>query len=571
MAKSEPSGRLSPEAEDIITLGELLKRPRNEEQHRIVDGIVASSLTVREKIQEIQNLDAGGKQVTNEEGDEVRRTSPLRYRLPALADIIKRPYSRTPYLSFLFGDYLRIRNFGKFAGVFEQVYFPPNVRLTRTVLLILNRDLRQWAAEFAAIISEGLEDSWHYLRKIEYNVLVVMKQLCEKISSVNFNLFDCRDPYIINKLRSLETLFLVFHYREDYQQMLQLALQQIGNNDPRVGDKYEAAIDLMHKILHFDGSNPSLYNIILGLNMFKYRRYLNMIDLLCTDLGELINTKDFACPPEVKERIRAIVADGMLRLQELRSQLEETNKIKTFLSLDESGEVSFTPLQSLYEQQQIGVNGYSFAADSEDMVCFAPRLFDILDRTFAPLLNGQIDIDDVGSVTLFPHDFFQLEFLRLRRITGRVWDGGEEKFPLSRFLDLQHSAKGIQNLEAEILRQVNEGIEVLLGMAKKVETVLNTRKNGRGKPPGPLDPMILQGKKFSIPHEKRSIVSGGILHGKRVVEAMQYCVGVCYTIAVFCHYLPVYTPLEEEPRQTKELKSQLELLNRLSGRKPSSG
>ena len=165
-----------------------------------------------------------------------QRTRPLRYRLPALADLIKRPYSRTTYLSFLFGDYLRIRNFGKFAGVFEQVYFPPNVRLTRTVLPILNRDFRQ---------SEGLEDSWHYLRKIEYNVLVVMKQLCEKISSVNFNLFDYRDPYIINKLRSLETLFLVFYYREDYQQMLRLALQQIGNNDPRVGDKYEAAIDVL--------------------------------------------------------------------------------------------------------------------------------------------------------------------------------------------------------------------------------------------------------------------------------------------------------------------------------------
>ena len=57
MGKSPSTGRLSSEAEDIITLGQLLKRSRNEERRRSVDGNVASSLTVREKIQEIQNPD----------------------------------------------------------------------------------------------------------------------------------------------------------------------------------------------------------------------------------------------------------------------------------------------------------------------------------------------------------------------------------------------------------------------------------------------------------------------------------------------------------------------------------
>lgn len=571
MAKSASSGRLGPEAEDIIALGRLLKRPRDEAHRRAVDGIVAGGLTIREKIQEIQKLDVGKAEEPEKQQEEPHRTRALRYRLPALADIIKKPYSRTSYLSFLFGDYLRVLNFGRLTGVFEQVYFLPDVRLRQTVLLFLNRDLKQWAEELAAILTEGLEDSWHYLRKLEYNILVVMKQLCEKISSVSFNLFDYRDPYIGNKLRSLETLFLVFCYRDDYRQMLQQALQQIGKNDPRIGDRYEAAVALIHKILDFDGSKPSLYNIILGLNMLKYRRYITIHDLLCTDLGELINTKDFACPPEVKERIRALVADGQNRLAELRKQQEKTNQLKAFLTLDDSGQVSFESLQILYEQQQIGVPGYLFAADMEDIVHFAPRLFDIVDRTFTPLFNGQIDIEGVGAATLFTHDFFQLEFLRIRRISGRVWDDGEGKIPLSRFLDLQHTAKGIKNLEAEILRQVNEGIEILLEIANKVETVLINRKKSGDRRVGPVDPMILQGKKFAIPHEKHRLISGGILRGKAVIEAMQYFVGVCYTIAVFCHYLPVYTPLKEEPHLARELKSQLEVLNRLAGPQSSSG
>jgi hypothetical protein len=55
MAKSRSSGRLSQEAEDIITLGQLLQRRRDEDQRHAVDGVVASGLTVREKIQEIRS------------------------------------------------------------------------------------------------------------------------------------------------------------------------------------------------------------------------------------------------------------------------------------------------------------------------------------------------------------------------------------------------------------------------------------------------------------------------------------------------------------------------------------
>jgi hypothetical protein len=333
----------------------------------------------------------------------------------------------------------------------------------------------------------------------------------------------------------------------------------------------QPVLEAFHKILEFNGSTPSLYNILLGLNMAKYRRYLSMGDLLCTDLGALINTTDFACPPEVKERIRALIADGRRRLEELRKQQENTMRIKAFLSLDESAAVSFEPLRRLYEQQHTSVPGYVLAADAADAALCAPRLFDILDRTYTPLLNGQIDIEEIGAVSLFTHDFFQLEFSRIRRITARVWDSGDVKVPLSRLVDLQHSAKGIKDVEIEILRQVNEGIEVLLEMANKIETVLKTRRKSQGRQSGPLDPMILHGKKFSIPHEKRRIVSTGILRDKTVAQALREFVGLCLTIAVYWHYPPIHTPLEEEPRQSKELKSQLELLDRLAGPQKPSG
>jgi hypothetical protein len=565
MAKSASSGRLSPEAEDIITLGQLLKQQRDQERRRAVDAIAASGLSVREKIHEIQKLDAEGRQEIDGETEGSQRTRPLRYRVPALIAILKKPYARIPYFSYLFGDYRRILSFGKVTQVFTPVWFLPDVRMSQAVPLLLSRDMRQWAAELLNIVAMGLEDSWHYLRKIEYNLLVVMKQLCEKILSINFNLFDYKDPYLLNKLRSLEALFLVFHYREYYQKLLQSSLQQIVKNDPRVGAKYETAVDRIHKILHNDGSTPSLYNIILGLNMRKYRRYLTMQDLLCTDLGELINMKDFACPPDVKGKVRALIADGRRRLAELRSHQEKTKKLRTFLTLNESGEVSFDPLRFFYDQANSVGEEPAFSADSEDILRFVPRFFDTLDRTFAPLLNGQTDLEEIRAITLFTHDFFQLEFLRIRRIAGRVWDYGEDKLPRTRFLDLQHSTKGSQSIDAEILKQVNGGLEVIFEMAKKVETILNTRRKSEGRPAEPLDPMILHGKSFSIPHGKRRIRSTSVLNGKTVDEALTYFVSICFTIAVFYHYPPVYNPLERELQNSKELRSELEILSRLAG------
>ena len=77
--------------------------------------------------------------------------------------------------------------------------------------------------------------------------------------------------------------------------------------------------------------------------------------------------------------------------------------------------------------------------------------------------------------------------------------------------------------------------------------------------------MILHGKSFTIPYRKRRILSTGVLNGKTVVEALTYFVSICFTIAVFYHYPAVYDPLEREPQNSKELRAELEVLNRLGG------
>jgi hypothetical protein len=507
-----------------------------------------------------------GQQTQDREQEESRRTGPLRYRLPVLKDVLKKPFTRASYLSYLFGDYRRILDFGTLTRVFLRVPFPPDVRLSPNVPLSLTGLAKPWAVELSGTLELALEDSWRYLRKIEYNLLVVLKQFCDKFASINFNLFNYRDRNLINKLRSLETLFLFFHCQPRCRELLLFSLKQVTGKDMRLNGRYEQAVDLMDKLLQGDCSTPSLYNFLLGLNMLAYRRFFRLPDLVYGDLGELVNTREFACTLDVKKKIGESIIEGRRRLSMLQEQQQRTKKLKALLSLNESGQVDFEPLRSFYERTDDLEERQAFAADSDNIMRVAPRLFDAFDRTFYPLLNGHVHVEDVGNVTLFTQDFFQLDFLRIRQVAERVEAlvSSHDEFPRNRFLELQRSVKGILSVEADILKLINEGLDIICEMGKKVETVLVSRRENTGRISRPLDPLILRGKDFSLSHENKRISSRSVLNGKSVADALSYAVSICLTIAVFLHYPPVYELLEGEEQTDRELRSELETLSRLA-------
>jgi hypothetical protein len=561
------SGKMGQESEAYITLGRLLGKEREDSAREAIDQIVGSSLSMQEKIQAIQELDAKSAKKPEEEIKESQRTIPLKYRLPVLFDILKKPFTKVSYFSYLFGNYRKILAFGKVTRIFDSSIFPPDVKLNPEVPLFLTNSLKPWATDLSKILEIVLEDSWHYLQKIEYNLLVALKQLCDKIASINYSLFNYRDRNLLNKLKSLEILFLVLHYHPHYYDLLLYSLKQVTTKEMRLRDKYEDIINLMNNLLQSDRSVPSLYNIVVGLNMLKYRRFLTLHDLVYKDLGELINNREFACTPDAKKKISESIIEGRRRLSMLRETRQRTKKLKASLCFDPSGEVSFDQLQHFYDQSDSLDEERSFQADRQNIMALAPHLFNTFDRTFYPLLNGHVQIADVGKVTLFTHDFFQLDFLRIRQVAEKM-DGlssGYDSFPRDRFLELQYSSKGISSLEADIIKNINEGMDVIFEIGTKVETIINTRRDSPGETSGPLDPMILRGKNFSLPHENRTIFSSTILDGKSVLEALSYVVSICFTIAVFLHYPPIYDLLAGETQVSKDLRSELETLNRLAG------
>jgi len=561
----------SRQAEDYIALGRLLSKKRSEQLAEAVNHIVASDLSLRDKISAINEIDTGAKLGLDNEPEGAAEpgqiSKPLRYRLSELLLILKKPYSRVPYLSYLLGDYRRILAFGRSTGIFDPVFFLPDVKVNQILSEFLSHTLKPWAAELSEFLDLALEDSWHYLRKIEYNLLVVLKQLCDKILSASFTFFDYRDKNLLNKVKSLEVLFLVFHYRKHYRELLQASLEQITKKDMRLSDRYEDTKELVSRILDQSSGPPSLYNFLLGLNMLKYRRFFSIDSIICTDIGELINTVQFACTPEIKEKISSLIIEGRKRLVALREEQEKIKKLDAFVETDDSGETSFAALETFYDQECSAIKGHSFASDKVDVMRLLPRFLAIVDQIFSPLLNGQVQIEKVDSVSLFSNDFFQLDFLRIRRVAERIRGLAStlESFPLEKFRNLQHSSKGITNVEAEIMKQVNGGMDITDEIAEKLEFILAGGPKNEKEAAAALDPSILRGKRFAIPYANKRLLSKSNLNGKSVVEALSYTVSILYTMAAFLHYRPVYLLLEQRQQVDRDLRSEMEILIRLAG------
>ena len=135
MAAPGSSRKIGREAKAYITLGRLLGKKREEDAREVIDQIVGSSLPVQEKIQAIQELDARSAKEPEKENKESQRTIPLKYRLPALFDILKKPFTQVSYFSYLFGNYRTMLAFGKLTRIFDPLIFPPDVKLNPEVPL----------------------------------------------------------------------------------------------------------------------------------------------------------------------------------------------------------------------------------------------------------------------------------------------------------------------------------------------------------------------------------------------------------------------------------------------------
>jgi hypothetical protein len=494
------------------------------------------------------------------------REQPLRHRLSVLQGLIKIPCSRVPYFTFIFRHYRKIKEFGKKTHILYSIVFPPGFRLNPNLPSFFTKTLQLQARDLLKVAYVTLDQGWSVLGKADYNLVVVLKQLCERILAANIKPSSPRDRNIIDKLRSVETVFLVLHYDSEFQKSIIEAIQRVLLRDPRYKDEYEQAPELVRKILTQEASLPSLYNLLLGLNMLKYRRLLSLQNILCTTLGNIVNTEEFACQSGVQAKIDGYVEETTTKMSELGEQKNELRRIQKFLPMTDSGEVDFALLKHLYESGTQTSKGFDFANDQENVMVFAPRLIRIFDRTFYPLLYSKVVLSKLGRMSVFSQSFFQAEFPKIRQLIGRLEKHGFtfRNLTRNRYLQLKDQSFSAVTTEFEVIRLIEEGLDSLLAMGKKLAKILTTRRDGSGERSSPLEPVVLQGKSFSLPFRGRTIRSNNLLNGKSVEEALSFASSICFLTPVFFQDQNALDLLGRESEINREIQSHLHALRRIA-------
>lgn len=570
---SPPGSDLEREAEAHLVLGQLLRKKRPADRRNQLRRIMQSNLSIDEKVAEIRKLDAEGSNRTESEGPQgtsrSRGASPLRYSLAKLKTVIKLPHTRVGLLACLFGDYARIVDFGLKTHTIAPVFLFPLLRLDRRLQQTFAAELQSTARELQALLRVALDKGWQIVTKKEFNLMVVLDRLCEEILATNFGQLDFRDTHLSEKLRALEALFFVIHYRSEYRVTVVDALQRSLAAQPHedaVGSQRAGLLASL--ILDSDRTLPSLYNFIVMTNMIMYRRLLTLRDLIATDLGQLVAEGDFACEWSVRVRIESYVEDlkrSILVLDEKRRQID---RVQEYVQTDASGAPDFSGLQRIYERGLGKELAWSFARDRENVVVFVPRILRLVDATFTSFLAGQVTLATGGKARIFGTSLFQTDLQRLRNVAERFEHTAFDFRILSyhRYLEIKRGAIGAITVEAEIIRQANEALSILLSIAGRLEQVRREPStDAPSRSAKPIEPSAFRGKTVSLPHASGVIRSRSLLNGVTVEDAIRDTIAVFYLIVAYLYDRDFLEALAQGEAIKQKLDSQLETLKRIGG------
>jgi hypothetical protein len=513
------SQHLNREAEALIELGTLLRKQRSAEQQREVEAILDSRLGSREKVSRIRELDQRAQESSSQSsltgfgeheeevgGDEARSHSSALHELKSARRNkkrgrqrseryygteptseqrtkrrkrrssqfnVKRPYRREGYLSFLFRHYPRIKKFGFATGTMKPAVIPPRMLLETSLRTYLEVSLKHTAKDTSTLLLQLIGNSWLHLRKKEYNLLILILDLCGIIQETDFTRFDYKDPAIIEKLKKLEQRFLTLVYHDSYMETAVEAVRTLMEKNRRHIEGIERLPGLIRSLLSTAGQSPSLSDVLLAMNMYRYRRYLTWNHLLHTGLGEVIETEVYDCSEEVQDAIDDYARRVLEKLQMLEKERKEILKLRTYLVKDENDHVKLSELQKMYEQGP-KAQSYSFDHDTDKLPLFAERLADAFLVTYEDILTGPVTISDIGTVTLFEAGPFHKEVSLLHRIDMKLEDLRFQlpTFTKKRFREIKMNRAQALEVEAEVVLLLDELIEAMRSIGKKILPLL---------------------------------------------------------------------------------------------------
>jgi hypothetical protein len=560
------SAELTREADDHIALGLLLRKDRQGPKKSAVQKVLSSSLTTSQKVDKIREIDEKQDSVGVLRVLRSASAQAARGQISRISRAIKQPVQGLSYFSFLLREYGRVRQFGRRTHVLEAGIWPPGIRLDPNLAFFLVKQAQAWAAELSTRLQAVVEHGWLHLTPRQYNHVVLVKRLADRIQSFDFLHLNLREMNIVDRFKRIESLFLMLHYHGETMGVVLGALRTFYEKQHDPEQEIERTHSLVARLLSEDITLPSLYNCLLGFNILKRRRFLTLADLMREGLGEMVDTRGFDCDAQVRGRMDGYIDESIESIKRLHEQLQEARRINSYVTLDDQGRPDAAILEVLYGSAEARET-HDFNADQQNLVVFGSRLMRAFDTVFSPLLNGQVALRTIGKVPIFARAFFELEFTRIRTLIEKLETGPFHfsSFPLQRYFQIKGARLGAIGNETDVSLLVDEAVGCLVDLGKTLTKVLGLRTPlGASRDPAiPLEPVVLQGKAFSLPHEDQLIHSRSLLSGMTVGEGIATAVTVCFTAGLLFQddFLSLYHG--KEKRLAEELRRRMRLMENL--------
>lgn len=526
------SGRAA-QAKPMTQLEELLRRKRSDRAQKEVEGVLASAASSGEKIRLIQEIDRRsppsreqrhrkqryiGTTEAAHQGIHVRARRPPR---------VVRQQVRQRLFPYLFRERARIREFGYRSRTVTASVVPATVRLTPDVPGFVLGFLRPTARDIAAMITQLVGNAWMHLDKADFNLLVLVLDLCEAIDQLPTNSEEYRGPEAFDRLKGIEQRLLAIRYGRDAVDRVVDAMQLLISNNRRAIDKLNALPRITRRLIGYTEERPSLMDVILAINMCKFRRHFTEEDLVVPGLGEVVEQEVFDCSESVHERIDEYIERIVRQLEALEEERRQVLRLRAFLKRGDQEEVDTQLLGMLID----GAGGRTTRSAEENAAGIAlaslPRLVSLL----LTLFHKPVTLSGVGTRILFDGLPFDGEISRLRRAEEQIQVHSRDLpyIQKERFLALADRRETATTAEADFLMQIQIAQDAMKSIRDVLQRVLgidSSLKNAES-----VSKYLPLHDGDSLPFESNITKGPRIIYGSTLRAAFSRVVEVLYILA----------------------------------------
>jgi len=577
-----------PQSNDLQILSSLLIKERPAESSAKIKEILASENILKEKIRLILDIDdelkkdpesqaylsrprkqsvpsaPGSDYVVDSIAEEASREIRQNRRgLSHNQKMLKPHINQASLFKFIFSERKKIKEFGIETGIFHVKNLSTKILLNPAITNVFPKNINMITKELMNYLKAAMENGWYYLEKRDYNLIVLLLKLCREISHIDFKKINLKSPDLLDKIPAVELLFLILNYEPGDVRQLLFAVDTAYSKDPE-----KSAVNI-RKLLEKDKMRPSLYNLIIGLNIMKTRTFLQLEYLKKPSL-KLIDSHDYNCTPKVREKINEYLRNLEKGIQPYLEHEKEVYRLHAFIPTDGNGTVDYSLLIHFYDTV-LQSSGLSYAANKDNMIKFILNLGYAFLKSFRDPLSESITMEDGQKVMLFAQAIFgqdlnriELNLAKLDKIYTIL-----PNFPASRCLFIKKSISGAIESEASAVSIIYEVIGTMVTIGKRLAHILRSavsqsadNTNNKAIPFFSYDE-----KSYTIPYENQKIYSEGFFNGLPVKEALFQITGVCYQTGAFVQYAELSDLLAKEKQIHDEIRLKAKHFKRIAHEK----